>query len=182
MILTQEEEMKNIFIGAVNASDVQKGMYFYVGEHSCYLIQFNRRNMLNVSLIPYGIYDATKVLSTQGTLDEKVKAISNSFNEFYEKIDFGKKVDSETEVLCNGNLMRSIGKIARKATKYPLDLENNYVLSTENFNNVYALIESLGVDKTKKIKGISSESSDKILQAQFWQNVLSKTLGLCKFQ
>ena len=176
-ILTQEEEMKNIFTGAVNASDVQKGMYFYVGEHSCYLIQFNRRNMLNASLIPYGIYDATKVLASQGTLDEKVKAISSSFNEFYEKIDFGKKVDSETEVLCNGNLMRSIGKIARKATKYPLDLENNYVLSTENFNNVYSLIESLGVDKTKKIKGISSESADKIFAGAILAKCFIENLG-----
>ena len=76
--------------------------------------------------------------------------------------------------------MRSIGKIARKATKYPLDLENNYVLSTENFNNVYSLIESLGVDKTKKIKGISSESADKIFAGAILAKCFIENLGASK--
>lgn len=177
VVLTQEEEMKNIFVGAVNASDVQKGMYFHVGDHCCYLIQFNRRNMLNTALIPFGIYDAAKVLGEAGTLDEKIKSIVGSFNSLFENIEFAKKIDDETEVLCNGNLMRSIGKIARKATKYPLGIENNYVLSTENFNNVYGLIESLGLDKTKKIKGISSESADKIFAGAILAKAFIENLG-----
>lgn len=177
VVLTQEEEMKNIFVGAVNSSDVQKGMYFYVGDHSCYLIQFNRRNMLNTALIPFGIYDAAKLLAKEGTVEEKVSAITKEFSSLYEKIDFAKKVDDETEVLCNGNLMRSIGKIARKATKYPLEIENNYVLSTENFKNVYGLIESLGLDKTKKIKGISSESADKIFAGAILAKSFIENLG-----
>lgn len=177
VVLTQEEEMKNIFVGAVNASDVQKGMYFHVGDHCCYLIQFNRRNMLNTALIPFGIYDAAKILGEAGTLDEKIKSIVGSFNSLFENIEFAKKIDDETEVLCNGNLMRSIGKIARKATKYPLGIENNYVLSTENFNNVYGLIESLGLDKTKKIKGISSESADKIFAGAILAKAFIENLG-----
>ena len=159
--LTAEDEMRNNFIGAVNASDVQKGIFFNVGENNCNIIQFNRRNMLNSLVIPFGIYDVAKILENPTSLQEKYQTIKKSFNEHLQQASFIKP-DEEVEVMCNGNLMRSIAKIARKATKYPLDLENNYILETETFNNVFSLVEGLGLDKTKKIKGISSESADKI--------------------
>lgn len=160
-IMSIEDEMRNNFIGAVNASDVQKGVFFNVGDKNCHLIQFNRRNMLNTFVIPYGISDVIKVLEQPYSLQEKYEIIRNSFNEYFSQAAFIKP-EEEIEVLCNGNIIKSIGKIARKATKYPLDIENNYILEKETFNNVFSLVETLGLDKTKKIKGISSESSDKI--------------------
>lgn len=161
-ILTPEDEMKNVFVGAVNASDVQKGLFFHVGDRACYLIQYNRRNMLNTLLIPYGVSDVINVLDQQKTLTEKYNEVKEVFNGYFSQANFVKAGDDEVEVVANGPVLRAIGKIARKATKYPLEIENNYVLETETFNNVYSLVESLGVDKTKKIKGISSESADRI--------------------
>lgn len=176
-ILTEEEEMKNTFVGAVNASDVQKGVYFYVGETSCYLVQFNRRNILNSRIIRFGISNVTKILEQEISLDEKLKQIENEFVPMLKEADFV-KVDEETEVLTNGNVLRSIGKIARKATKYPLDLENNYVLSAQNFENVYSLVQTLGADKTKKIKGISNESADKIFAGAILAKLIIKTFNM----
>lgn len=161
-ILTPEDEMKNTFIGAVNSSDVQKGVYFYVGSRFCYLLNFNRRNILNSVIFPFGVFQVSKILNSEGDLQAKKQEISNLFNSYFSKADFVKSIDEETEILSSGNTMLSIGKIARKATRYPLEMENNYVLSLENFNNVYSLVEGLGLDNTKKIKGISSESADRV--------------------
>lgn len=179
VILTQEEELKNWFIGAVNASDIQKGVYFNIGETSSYIVQFNRRNMLNCHVVPYGILDAAKVLEEEISLSEKVSKIQNEYVSLIKQADFV-KIDAETEVLSNGNLIKSIGKIARKATKYPLELENNYILSAENFNNVYSLVETIGVDKTKKIKGISNESADKIFAGAILAKAFINTFGVSK--
>lgn len=130
-ILSQEEEMKNTFYGAVNSSDVQKGVYFYVGERACYLIHFNRRNILNYNLIPFGISDVAKILDGQQLSEEKFNTISEIFSSYLTRAEFAKNLEDGVEVLCNGEIMRAIGKIARKATKYPLDVENNYILSRD---------------------------------------------------
>lgn len=160
-ILSVEDEMRNNFVGAVNASDIQKGVFFTIGENYCNLVQFNRRNMLNSLIIPVGVSNVAKILEGPNSLKEKIETIKNMFNSHVQQATFIKPGE-EVEVLCNGNIMRAIAKIARKATKYPLEIENNYVLEAETFNNVFALVESLGLDKTKKIKGISSESADRI--------------------
>ncbi|MCI6542700.1 MAG: hypothetical protein MR423_02755 [Firmicutes bacterium] len=178
VILTPEEELRNTFIGAVNASDVPKGIYFYVGENSSYLVQFNRRNMLASCIIPLGICECAKILEGSETLEEKIQTISSAFKQHFDNIDFVQNLDEEVEFMTSGNLMLSIGKIARKATRYPLDLENNYVLTSENFDKVFSLIETVGVDKTKKIKGISSESADRIFAGAILTNLFIKNLKI----
>ena len=179
-VMSQEDEMKNTFIGAVNSSDVQKGIYFYVGSRFCYLINFNRRNILNCILMPFGTHQIAKILNSDESLDEKKNEISKMFEEYISNADFIQAIDEETEILTSGNIALSLGKISRKATKYPLDLENNYVLTTETFNNVYSLVESLGLDSTKKIKGISSESADKIYAGAILFNLFLKALKMQK--
>ena len=178
VILSPEEELRNTFIGAVNSSDVQKGIYFYVGENACYLVQFNRRNMLSSCIIPFGICECLKIFEGGESLPEKLQTIKNTFNQYYHNIEFVQNLDEEVEIMTSGNLMLSIGKIARKATRYPLDLENNYVLTTETFNSVFSLIETVGVDKTKKIKGISSESADKIYAGSILAKLFIENLNV----
>lgn len=161
-ILTPEEEMKYTFTGAVNACDVQKGIYFYVGERKSYFIQFNRRNMLNSVLLPFGSDDVAELFESEISEEEKNKKFNDMFNENAGDLD-SIKLDEDTQILTSGDLILSLSRLARKATRYQLELSNNYVLTNENFNNVYTLVEGLGHDKTKKIKGVSSESANKIL-------------------
>ena len=111
-------------------------------------------------------------------MEEKIQTISSAFKQHFDNIDFVQNLDEEVEFMTSGNLMLSIGKIARKATRYPLDLENNYVLTSENFDKVFSLIETVGVDKTKKIKGISSESADRIFAGAILTNLFIKNLKI----
>lgn len=175
-IMSEEDEMKNTFIGAVNSCDVQKGIFFYVGERFCYLLNFNRRNILSGLLIPFGTHEAAKILNLDESLENKKNKIFEAIHQNLNKAEFLCELDEETSILTSGNIALSLGKIARKATKYPLDLENNFVLSTDTFNNVYNLVESLGLDNTKKIKGISSESADKIYAGTIIFDLFIKSL------
>lgn len=163
-ILSSEEQMKYIFTGAINSCDVPKGFFFYVGDDETYIIQFNRRNILNSAILPFGSDDVSKIYQKEDISEEKKDAkFKDLVKAEIASLDFMKDTDEETQFLTSGNLMLAIGKIARKATRYPLELENGYILNEETFNNVYGLIESLGHDKSKKIKGISADSADEIL-------------------
>src|SRR5574344_541556 len=163
-VLTSEEQMKYLFTGAINSCDVPKGFFFYVGEKESYIVQFNRRNVLNSVILPFGS-EAISMIYQDATLNENER--HTKFQEIVgkeiERLDFLKIFDEETQYLAAGNLMLTIGKLARKATRYPLEIENGYILNTETFNSVYDLIDGLGHDKTKRIKGISAESADEIL-------------------
>lgn len=159
-ILTSEEQMKLVFTGATNSCDVPKGFFFYIGDRETYVIQFNRRNILNSAILAFGTEDVSKFYHENG--EEDSKQFIEHFGVEIDKLSFLKTTDEETQYLAAGNIMGIIGKIARKATRYPIDIENGYILSRDSFQKVYDLIETLGHDRTKKIKGISSESADEI--------------------
>ena len=163
-ILTSEEQLKYVFTGAINSCDVPKGFFFYVGEKESYIVQFNRRNLLNSAILPFSSEEISEIYQDENLSEtEKNAKFQEIVGKEIESLDFLKISDEETQFLAAGNLMLTIGKIARKATRYPLEIENGYILNNETFNNVYGLVDSLGHDKTKKIKGISAESADEIL-------------------
>ena len=159
-ILTEEEQMKSLFCGAVNCSDIAKGIFFSINEFDTTLVQFNRRNILNFAVLPYGTYSFAKVLEN-GNKTEIKKYLKNFENEL-KNVAFLKETDEETMYLTNEDVFLNVGSLARKATRYPLDLVNNYVVKKEIFDNVYNLMQTLDLDKTKKIKGITEGSADKL--------------------
>ncbi len=163
-ILTPEDEMRYTFMGAINSCDVTKGVFYYVGDKITYLVQFNRRNILGSAVLNFGSDDVSELFTnTELSEKEKLERFDTKFASEIEKLDFLVNVDDETQFLTAGELMLSIGRLARKATRYPLDIDNNYVLTRETFNSVFELIEGLGHDKTKKIKGTGSLSTDELL-------------------
>ena len=157
-IFTDEEQLKCVFCGAVNCTDIAKGILLSVNEFETSIVQFNRRNILNYAVLPFGTYTLAKL--TENDANE-LKKQKTEFKNALKKISFLKTTDEETFYLTSGDVFLNVGSLARKATRYPLDLVNNYVVNEETFNNVYNLVSTLDIDKTKKIKGITEGSADK---------------------
>ena len=86
--------------------------------------------------------------------------VTEFFKEELSKVEWLKSVEPELSIVGMGKYFLSICKLARKITKYPLDIENMYTLSKEDFDSAYNFISNLDIDKTKKIKGISQDRSD----------------------
>ena len=55
-----------------------------------------------------------------------------------------------------------MGKIAKKLQRYPLDVDNNFILTAENMDKTYQFIKGLDLEKIKKIKGIDFDSAERI--------------------
>ena len=55
-ILTQEEELNALYNGVVNSLDIPKAVIFSVSGGATRIVQYNRRNIINQAVIPFGTY------------------------------------------------------------------------------------------------------------------------------
>ncbi len=159
-ILTEEEELMSLYCGIVNSIDVPKGVAVYIGGASTKLVQYNRRTVLNQATIHCGTYQLAEIFDEE----QDVKTVCNKIVEKYKKelnkIEWLKDTSGEFFLVGNGNAFLNVGSLSRKIKKYPVDIAHGYVLSKEDMDNVYNLLVTLDIDKTKKIKGVSNDRSD----------------------
>ena len=155
-ILGEEDQIRYLFNSVLNSVDNAKGIFLYVGSFSTYVVKYNRRTVLVNAIIPIGTYNANE--KDELNLDSIVKT-------FKKKIDVKEFIGEDEEdvkVIGLGNAFLSLGKIEKKITKYPLDVDNNYVVTNETIAKSYEFIKGLELDKIRKIKGVKYEDADKI--------------------
>lgn len=155
-ILNVEDEVKAIYAGVINFVDVPKGIIIDVEANKTHIIQYNRRTMVNVKTLPYGAVSlADQKIDYSGIIDMVKKDIKN--------VEFLHNLEEEVMFVGTGSTMLSIGKLAKKVSHYPLDIDNNYVVQNEVFDAVFDKVKDLELDKTKKLKGISEDRADSLV-------------------
>ena len=159
-ILSEEEELNALYNGIVNSLDIPKGIIFNVSGGSTRIVQYNRRNILNQAVIPFGTYSIAKNVDEKASPEENCKKMTEAFSNEIAKIDWLKNVEPEYSFIGVGNSFSNVAMISRKIKKYPLDLTHNYVMKDKDLTAVYDFVKTLDIDKTKKIKGLSAERSD----------------------
>ena len=155
-ILNVEDEVKAIYAGVINFVDVPKGIIIDVEANKTHIIQYNRRTMVNVKTLPYGAVSlADQKIDYSGIINMVKKDIKN--------VEFLHNLEEEVMFVGTGSTMLSIGKLAKKVSHYPLDIDNNYVVQNEVFDAVFDKVKDLELDKTKKLKGISEDRADSLV-------------------
>lgn len=155
-ILNVEDEVKAIYAGVINFVDVPKGIIIDVEANKTHIIQYNRRTMVNVKTLPYGAVSlADQKIDYSGIIGMVKKDIKN--------VEFLHNLEEEVMFVGTGSTMLSIGKLAKKVSHYPLDIDNNYVVQNEVFDAVFDKVKDLELDKTKKLKGISEDRADSLV-------------------
>ena len=173
-ILNIEEEIKAIYSGVVNFVDVPKGIIIDVEANRTHIIQYNRRTMVNVKTLPYGAVSlADEKVDYSSIIDMVKKDIKN--------VDFLGNTEEEIMYVGTGSTMLSIGKLAKKVSHYPLDIDNNYVVQGEVFDAVFNKVKDLELDKTKKLKGISEDRADSLVSGMAIVKGISDAVKICQF-
>lgn len=170
IIMQPEEEVKTIYSSVVNSVDVPKGIIVNISQTDTTLIPYNRRNILSSETIPYGTQTLLSKFHAGEDEVPDVNKMIDLIKKEVKKLGVLPQVDTETSFVGTGNIFATIGKLARKVTRYSLDIETNYVVESEAFGKVFDVVKELGVDKTKKLKGISEDS------------VAELTAGMCIFK
>ncbi|MBQ3494683.1 MAG: hypothetical protein IJA69_04640 [Clostridia bacterium] len=164
-ILSMEEEIKTIYSGVINYIDVPKGVLIDIEPTRTYLVHYNRRTILTIHTIDIGSSTLADMFINMPQSAEKTKRMEQTFVEKLMEIEFLKTLDPETLFVGAGANILSIAKLAKRASHYPLEIDNNYVLKKEVFDAVLSKVESLDIDKVSKLKGISEERADTLLGA-----------------
>ncbi len=159
--MTEEEEVDAFYFAAINSVDVSRGVLLCVNTTDTVILNYSKRSIFEKVIIPYGTLNILQKLNLENaSLSEMTDKVYNFFREEMNKIEWLKSHEEDVSFVGMGAYFSSICKLARKLTKYPLEIENMYELSKESFNTTYNFVLGLDLDKTKKIKGISQERSD----------------------
>ena len=159
-ILTTEEEVRLVYKGITSLIDISKAVAIYISPNETHFIQYNRRTILSTDSINYGYLNlAEKYIDVINPEEKCQKMVDDVLSELKQK-QILQDVELEIPFVGVGVAFENIGKLSRKASKYPIDLENNYVVTKESFDAVYNIVKGLDLDKTKKLKGISEERAD----------------------
>lgn len=165
-VLAEEEEAQLIYAGVINSMDVSKALILDIGGASVRLIACNRRGILNHAALPFGTVSLTEKFADRPDGFARAQLIEELATEELEKIDWLKNLPKEFALIGVGGAMRSLGKLDRRFSKYPLDMAHNYSVTSSNFNNIYNTMKGLNITKPFRIKGLSSARAD-LLPAAF---------------
>ena len=151
-MLTDEEELKCLYLGVIGSVEVPKGVIIDVQPYYTNIIQYNRRMFLNTVSLPFGSVTFSEQNANYETVLKEVASHS--------ELDFLKNIDEDIVFVGTGNIFISAGRLAKRVCHYPLNIDNNYNMDANSFQTVFKKIEGLDVDSTSKVRGVSEERAD----------------------
>ena len=160
-VLSSEEEGQFTYTGVINSMDIPEGIIMDMGGGSTQFVYYNRKNILAQATLPFGSVTLTDFYKDSGLKpEEKADKIEEFIRESIESIEWLNNVDPDVQFVGVGGSFRNLGKISRRMKHYPLDKAHNYVVSLQEFTSIYNMIKVLSLDRTMKIKGLSSGRAD----------------------
>lgn len=161
-IMSDDELLKTIYNSVVNSIDNSKGFFFYVGHDFTGVVKYNRRTMLSSQTIPFGIDNVVK--DSDGN-SLSILQIEDKMEKEFANLEILKEIEEDSNLVGCGNAFLAFGKIAKKIARYPLDIDNNYEVSTEIMSKTFDFIKDIDAEKIGKIKGIDFMETDEILSS-----------------
>ncbi len=156
-VFDEEDIIKNVYGSTINSIDYSKGYLINIGSYSTHFIKYNRRTILASHVIGYGAMNImTDPSGKPRSFDEMEKLIEDEVR----GLDFLPSAEEESMFVGTGNSFLSFGHIAKKISRYPLDLDNNYVVSQEVMEQTVNFIKGIDLDRLKKIKGIAESEAE----------------------
>ncbi len=159
-IQSNEDIATLIHTAIINTFGITKGFVMQVGDVSSIILKYSRKVLLGFKILPVGALTLAELTSNITVPENKIEKMQEIFLSYLSNIDILKDIEEDCSFIGVGEIFEAVGKLARKSTRYPLDLAHNYILKEETFNSLFNLIKTLDLDKTKKLKGITEGRAD----------------------
>jgi exopolyphosphatase/guanosine-5'-triphosphate,3'-diphosphate pyrophosphatase len=160
-VLSEEEEATYVYRGVINSMDIPRGVILEIGGGSTKIIYYNRRNILNYAVLPFGAVTMTDLFYEEvGKPEEATARVEEFFTEQLKKIDWIKEMEPDVQMIGVGGSFRNLFKINKIVRKYPLDTAHNFNFAVEDFDVIYDTMKVLDVEKRKRIRGLSIDRAD----------------------
>ncbi len=153
VLVGNDEVIKDIYEATVSKVEFSKATAVYVSGYNTYLFRYNRRSVLDHAVIPYGYINLS---SSKKSFADKVALFKKELK------DLAIVKDAEEDIVGVGTPFIDLSRVAKKLLRYPLDIDNNYIMGRDGVNKLLEFTKDLDVDKIKKIKGLSPESGESL--------------------
>jgi exopolyphosphatase/guanosine-5'-triphosphate,3'-diphosphate pyrophosphatase len=181
-VLSEEEEATYVYRGVINSMDIPRGVILEIGGGSTKIIYYNRRNILNYAVLPFGAVTMTDLFQEDGGKPEEATArVEEFFTEQLKKIDWLKEMDPDVQMIGVGGSFRNLFKINKIVRKYPLDTVHNFNFAVEDFDVIYDTMKVLDVEKRKRIRGLSIDRADILPAALAIMKSFTNYIGVQSF-
>jgi len=172
-IINEQDEANFIYSAVINTFNKPKGLIISISNFSTTLVLYNRRNILETRYFDFG-YESlyNKHFSDKKSAEEFCKDLKSEFSKSISSLEFLKNMSEEFEVVGCGNMFLNLGALARRSSRYSLNLEHNYPVNKVDFDKVYTLLKNQDMSKPSRIKDVSIEDSKYLLCAFTMMEVL----------
>jgi len=183
-VFNANDETNSIYTAVINSFNRPKGLIINVTDYNTELIIYNRRNIINKLIIPYGTVKLYNSFDNK-TLDEKQVELSKIVKEMIGDNNFLADLPEEYDVIGCGEAFKDYGIVCRKAKKYPIELAHNFISNKTDFEKVYGLVRNFDSASSTKIKGLTLDNSKyfpsgmAIIKAVF-ENIEKDEFCICK--
>lgn len=157
-VISPEDEMNFIYTSTINSFNRPKGVIINISDFNTEVVLYNRRNVLERIVIPYGSVKL-KDLYGDRSLAEKEKLVVSAVDEAIKNSNIMSLLPEEYDIIGTGDMFRAYGAICRKAKKYPIELPHNFVSNKEDMEKVYGLVTGPAISTSTKIKGVTLQDS-----------------------
>ena len=160
-LLSKDEQLMNSYTAVINSLDVPRGVIVNILGTKTQILYYNRRNLISQHNFDFGVCTLAEQFVKDGVKPEdSIKQMYDYVYKHIKKLDMFKDIEPDTAIVGIGDSYISLGKLSRRLKKNPYDRDHGYSLTNNSVNEVYDFIKTLDLDKTKKLKGISSDRAD----------------------
>jgi len=160
-IIDHNEQIEAMYLAVTNSIDLSRGILINIDNNETHIIRYNRRNIIDRFILPYGAMNLAELFISYSTDPEKCcEEMTNFIYERLGETKFFEPTEEEFNLVGIGKVFSMLTKLSKKVKKYSIDLDHNYLMNQNDFKNVFDIIKVLDIDKTKKLKGISEERAD----------------------
>lgn len=168
-LMSPEEECKQTYNATVGTVEYPKGIFLKVNMHNTFIVNFAKRNLVYYKILPFGAYTMMKKFATDATQKPKkiVSDIAKYMKSETKALGLDLSMFEEVHYVGAGNFFHVLGRLHRKMTHYPLDVDNNYTITLEQLEKVLETLEEQGFSETKRLSGRLSNESIAVLLSSF---------------
>jgi len=160
-LMTDQDETTALYTATTNMLEAPKGVMVHISSRSVRIINYNRRVILDNVVIPIGT--STIFERVAGEENKLGAAIDLIKKELGNQAAFLSGFDPETLMVGTGEVFTCYGKLARKMTKHPIEIEHNYTTDRVVFDRVFKSLSELDPTKKVRLRGIGETDSTTIL-------------------
>lgn len=166
-VLTGKEEAYYDYIATANSIDLNSALLMDIGGSSTEFILMENRNIKDSISFPMGAITLTeKFYSFEGSIENKGKSLVKYINHILDSIDFLKDAKG-LPLIGIGGSFRTLGKIKRNLSGYPISNQHNYTISAKDAVSICTSLKYKSQSEYRKVKGISKDRADIFIGAVY---------------